>query len=143
MIETFLPNERRNFVHRRIGGAIKGFITGGPTGAIAGAITSGGNGGRSPGHRRGPTPAQLEGIRVHAAHGHGIREHSFLTPENLRRAGVPVGNLQHPRTGLTGSGPCPDGAIVGPDGLCINLGGILPGGDPFIPGQRTPDLEKS
>lgn len=44
------PGDERGFVHKRIGGAIGGFIGGGPAGAIGGFFGGGGNG------RRGPPP---------------------------------------------------------------------------------------
>jgi len=35
------PGERRNFIHKRIIGAVGGFLTGGPAGAISGAVFTG------------------------------------------------------------------------------------------------------
>jgi len=46
------PNDVRYFVHKRIIGAVGGFLTGGVTGAIGGAIT----GGRRPSGRQGGQP---------------------------------------------------------------------------------------
>ena len=47
-----LPNDRRNFVHKRIIGAVGGFLGGGPAGAIGGFVGGGGGGGgRAPGAR--------------------------------------------------------------------------------------------
>ena len=101
MIQTFLPNERRGFVHKRLLGAVGGFITGGPTGAVVGAFRGGGGGGVP----RGPTGPQLEGIRVHAAHGHGVGAHTFMTPANLAAAGVPMGRPPRRRFGFAPGGP--------------------------------------
>ena len=36
------PGDERRFVHRRIGGAIGGFLGGGPAGAVAGFLGGGG-----------------------------------------------------------------------------------------------------
>ena len=38
---TLKPNDSRAFIHRRIGGAVKGFATGGFTGALSGFTTAG------------------------------------------------------------------------------------------------------
>jgi len=43
-----LPHEQRNFVHRRLIGAVGGFLTGGPTGAVSGFVRGGGNGAPQP-----------------------------------------------------------------------------------------------
>jgi len=54
MIVEFLPNERRNFVHKRILGAVGGFIGGGPLGAIKGFVTS---------PKAAPQAAKFQGVR--------------------------------------------------------------------------------
>jgi len=46
------PHERRNFVHKRIIGAVGGFLGGGPAGAVGGFIGGGGGSGRSGGAPR-------------------------------------------------------------------------------------------
>jgi len=51
------PNEVRNFVHRRIFGAVKGFAGGGPVGAVGGFASGGGR----PSKRRGGQPKSTRG----------------------------------------------------------------------------------
>ena len=136
MIETFLPNDRRGFVHKRLLGAVGGFITGGPTGAVSGFVTSGG-GSRGP---RMPSGSELSGIRVHAAHGHGAGSHTFMTPANLAAAGVPMGRSLDPRTPSRfapgSSGPCMWPARVDPNtGRCKVFLGSEPGFDDPMTGS--------
>lgn len=57
------PNDRRNFVHKRLIGAVGGFLTGGVTGAIGGAI-SGGRKRRSGGQPAAPFTGIIPGNRT-------------------------------------------------------------------------------
>jgi len=103
------PNEQRGFVHKRLFGAAKGFVTSGfnPLGALGGFVSGGQNGGGSVRAPRGPSASELAGIRDHVAHGHGLGAHTFLTAANLQAAGVPTGRpAQLPRGGsnLAGTG---------------------------------------
>lgn len=117
------PNDVRGFVHKRIGRALSGFITGGPVGALGGALSPGG----APRQATAPafSGATLSGAAVHVGHGHNVRDvgHAWLTPE-LAMAAVPGGG-----------GPCPGLLSVrGPGGTCIDLGALPPGGRPaFTP----------
>ncbi|HIN78793.1 MAG TPA: hypothetical protein EYM97_08185 [Gemmatimonadetes bacterium] len=43
ILNSELPHDRRNFVHKRIFGAAKGFATGGFSGALGGFLTQGGS----------------------------------------------------------------------------------------------------
>jgi len=73
------PNDQRNFVHKRIIGAVKGGLTGGVGGAARGFITSGGGrsrrgGGQPLGNTRftgGPRPCKANERRFADGHCHG------------------------------------------------------------------------
>lgn len=122
------PNDSRGFVHRRIGRAIIGGITGGPGGAIAGGLAPVSRG-RAP---RSFTPAQLSGTRVHAGHGHSAATggHEWMTPALVAQAGVIPGMQTNLVPG--GSGSCPGIGSVMIGGRCVNLGDLGPGGAPAI-----------
>jgi len=85
------PNDVRNFVHKRIIGAVGGFIGGGPGGAVKGFF--GGGGRRSGGQ---PIPQR--------------QQSSFVNPNKLTKA---------ERRNLAQSGPCPRGTIMGSGG-CVS-----------------------
>jgi len=100
------PGERRAFIHKRIGGAIKGFATGGFAGAAGGFLTSGG--------RRNRPRAQSRRITRRAPR--------RVSRRSLSRAVVPVPGIRGlsqrfipgGRTGLmvapqAAGGGCPQG----------------------------------
>jgi len=73
ILDSVLPNDRRNFIHKRIIGGVKGFASGGFTGAARGFIQAGSGQRASPGTGAwAPTSSdeqrQYEG---HIMHGHG------------------------------------------------------------------------
>ena len=87
------PSESRGFVHRRIGGAIGGLLTGGPVGALGGFL-----GGGNPVIPTGTTD---------------------FTSRMTRPSG--------------GGPPCPGAwSVKGPDGSCIDLSALGPGGRPAL-----------
>jgi len=53
-----------------------------------------------------------------------------------------VGPVQIPQQTFGASGPCPPSTVRGPLGTCIDVGAILPGGDPFItrPGEAIVEI---
>ena len=130
MIETFLPHQRRGFVHKRLLGAVGGFISGGPLGAVGG-FAAGGGGPRGP---MMPTGPQLTGIRTHAAHGHGAGAHTFMTPANLAAAGVPMGRSFGTPTSF--ATPCIFPWKRQPDGTCRF--DLDPGAGTGFPGDPLP-----
>jgi len=87
------PAESRGFVHKRIGGAIGGLLTGGPVGALGGFL-----GGGNPVIPTGTTD---------------------FTSRMTRPSG--------------GGPPCPGmWSVRGPDGRCIDLSALGPGGRPAL-----------
>jgi len=87
------PAESRGFVHKRIGGAIGGLLSGGPVGAIGGFLTGG-------------NPVIPTGAT-----------------DFTSRATRPSG----------GGPPCPGAwSVKGPDGRCIDLTALAPGGRPAL-----------
>ena len=92
------PAESRGFVHRRIGGAIGGLLTGGPVAALGGFL-----GGGSPVIPTGST--------------------DFTPSRSLASTGA----------GNGGRPPCPGvWSVRGPNGQCIDLKALPPGGDPAL-----------
>jgi len=136
------PNDSRGFVHKRIGGAIGGFVSSGfnPLGALGGFLAGGGSKGRPRSTRSadfGIPPRRFTSSKV--------------CPDGLTPVpGIPSGTacvpFDSPRAAQTqlirprsfGFGPTPGGGEcpgllsvknpVGPG--CINLGGLPPGGAP-------------
>lgn len=104
------PNERRNFVHKKIIGAVKGFATGGVTGAVSGFVTSGGS------SRRGKSPRPSDQLVVLPISGRA-------PPDITRRHFHPDLNVTHEAhiaapasfAAPSASGPCPPGefAVLG------------------------------
>ena len=129
------PNEQRNFVHKRIFGAAKGFLTGGVTGAIGGAIRGGSS-------RRGGQPvAQIHLAPVNVQCPPGSSRNAQGRCQTNRRG--PIGALQRflplgatglvagdPRFGSASGGAylpdvevsqvrhCLPGDVLGRDGFC-------------------------
>jgi len=99
-----------NFVHRRIGGGIAGFLQAGPAGAVAGFLDA--NGGTMPTVGR-----AVDFVHVHPSTG---RTHTHFAGEEAPCPGI--------------------GSIRGPGGVCINLGDLGPGGAPAITQQTGTDL---
>jgi len=92
------PNDIRNFVHKRIFGAIAGGLTGGPGGAVGGFF-GGGGGGRSGGQPVSPR-----------------RQSSFVNPNRLTKAERRL--LAPGAIGALASGPCKGGMVMGKNG-CV------------------------
>jgi len=120
---TQLPNERRNFVHKRLFGAAKGFVTSGfnPVSAVAGLLAP-----------VRPTPPRSTTARPTARGAAGQelgRVVKFAGPRSIGTTGTSQA------LALTrGSGPCP-GLLSVRDpitGNCVNLDALLPGGAPAI-----------
>lgn len=103
------PAERRNFVHKRIIGAIGGGLTGGIGGAIGGFL-----GGGKPGRVSPPVTAFPR-----------FRPGTSLVP--VLPPGVPQG-FAPVRQGQ----PCPPGAFKLPTGQCFAPGDAFPGGAPML-----------
>lgn len=127
-----LPNERRNFVHRRIGRALSGFVRGGPLGAASGFVSGGGGGASSP-------------VPAGCPPGFAIDASGACAPQTFGPAPGVVARVQRllpgGKTGLIGFGDavlgqygaglepavvatdtrrCPRGSVLGTDGLCYN-----------------------
>jgi len=117
------------FVHKRLLGAVGGFIGGGPGGAIKGFIGSGGgNGGRRRGRAdlftsRGQT-ARLSSAQVNAEQ---IRLRAIGRPDLAILVGQ-TKRLQLPSAGAPQfqADPCPRGRMI--RGTCVNLQDFAPGG---------------
>jgi len=137
------PNEVRNFVHKRIIGAVGGFLTGGVTGAIGGAVRGGRSGGQ---------PSQLSvsgGRRGFAAQGpcrpgnernsRGIcspKKRGIIGAAQRFVPGGASGLIEGPRFGGGAGGPylpsvdmrevreCLPGDVLGRDGFCYAKGSI-------------------
>ncbi len=84
------PNQRRNFVHKRIIGAVGGFLTGGPLGAVGGAF--------SPSGRSGGSPAGLP-RNFGAGQSQGFRDRGGCSVGFIRRDGI----CQRKTPGITGA----------------------------------------
>lgn len=126
------PGDRRNFVHKRIIGAIKGFATGGPLGAIAGAVSGGGGGGG-----RSLVPSCGEGF-YRDTNGNcqpllGTPREGFIAevqrflPSGFtgrQEVGAAVmgqyGAALEPGIRPTNTRVCPPKTVLGSDGLCYN-----------------------
>lgn len=122
----------RNFIHKRVFGAAKGFLGGGPLGAISGFV-SGGGGSRAQGQllaaqkaeQRAQQRAQLPAI-------------PFVQPP--QRA-VPFQNFRIP--GKPAAPPCPTGFIRSANGQCVERRAVTktPGAEGFFqrlfPGGAT------
>lgn len=118
-----------SFVHRRVIGGVRGFLTGGPVGAVAGALTADGGGGAARIDTRSP---EFSGTITHIRHGHGIGSH--IGSGAFARAAVaaagPAARSFGPGFG-PGPGPCPGGGRR-VAGICVDIGAALPGGDPLF-----------
>lgn len=88
------PNDVRNFIHKRIIGAIGGGLTGGPGGAVGGFF-GGGGGGRSGGQP--------------------IAPRTFVNPDRLTKAE----RRARGQFISSESGPCRSGMIRGSSGACV------------------------
>ncbi len=114
------PNDVRGFVHKRILGAAKGFLTGGVGGAVQGFVSKGGS-------RSGRTPRAIDQVRVVPVSSRQQRRGEvpfILTSSVLPRSRQTVGALAAP---APSAAQCAPGQLrVG--GLCIDpLGTGLPG----------------
>lgn len=137
------PNEQRNFVHRRIIGAVGGFIQGGPLGAASG-FARGGGGGRSTPVTLQPIPQSRQncpaGFTRDAA-GNCVQTQGAPTPgfrgavQRLLPGGqtgfqpIPqfgnavmgqYGAALEPSTMSSTMLKCPRGTVLGTDDLCYN-----------------------
>jgi len=111
------PNDQRNFVHKKLFGAAKGFLTGGVTGAVGGFLTGGGSKGRPRSTRSadvGIPPRRFSSSKI-CPEGltpvPGIPAGTACVPFNSPRAAGTI--LVRPRgfgaavpSSLAGSGPC-------------------------------------
>ena len=94
------PNDQRNFVHKRIGRAVGGFITGGPAGAARGFLTSGG---RRPSGRSGGAPVARRDFGSAAAFAQARAAQGFSASQGRDR--------------------CPKGQRM-VAGVCVGFGGL-------------------
>jgi len=119
------PNDVRAFVHRRIGRAVGGFISGGPLGAVSGFVQS-----DRPSSRRGgsPTPRRVQDAFRRGRAAAGIKATSRCRPGQRRvgkfcldlKAALPGGDPLVSRAGANGrvvagefgSGVQPDREVV-------------------------------
>ncbi len=116
-----------NFIHKRITGAIGGFIGGGPGGAVRGFIGGGGNGGRPPKPGR-----AVSFVEVHPS---GARHTHFVDdPRAPAKGGFITGGVA-PRGFAPSGGDCPAGRVRFL-GTCIDI----PGGADRGPLLMDPSL---
>lgn len=118
-----LPHDRRNFVHKRIGRAVGGFVSSGfnPVAALGGFLASD----RPPARNTVPR-SQTARPSVRSAAGRRLGQRLKFT--GTRNVGTPGTGMQ-----LAGQrGECPGlFSIKNPVGPgCIDLGALPPGGDP-------------
>jgi len=107
------PAERRYFVHKRILGGVKGFVTGGFTGAAVGFLTASG---------RQMTKGEIRRAGLTAP-----------PPPALSQPVVVRSRAAVPQALAVPSGPCPGiFQVKGPGGTCIDLTALPPGGDPAL-----------
>jgi len=102
--DGFLPNERRNFVHKRLIGAVGGFLSGGPLGAATGFVKGGGGGA--------PQLQTQSFARPSARNARHCDAVGRLTAAGIA-AGATCGGA------LTLPGHCEPGFVMGPDGFCV------------------------
>lgn len=110
------PNERRNFVHKRIIGGVGAFVSSGfsPTAALVGFARGGGGGGGG---------SRLSTADVHTAHGH------IKDPRTGMRSGH-GGGISRALVGTTPSDPCGFGMVFDPvTRKCVFGLGSQPGRD--------------
>jgi len=136
------PNERRNFVHKRIIGAAGGFLSGGFAGAAGGFLTSGRRKGGQPAIRtervfgnQGPCAAGK--VRAPDGHCHGRGALGLLHPgAAFAQGALPGGKPFTDAVGAAVMGQygaaltpfvegrqvrtCLPGMVLGKDGLCYN-----------------------
>jgi len=132
----WLPHDVRGFLHKRIIGAVGGFITGGPSGAIAGAIRGGGG----PTHvTQGPVSVGFSfcppGFRTRTRSGsipdcvdgagNAVSGNPAFAPGSTISGGVRRELAPPPR----GGGACIFPARRAPDGSCQIFIGDQPGPD--------------
>jgi len=126
-----LPHEQRNFVHRRIGGAISGFAQGGLSGAIGG-FAGGGPGRRGLGGRRGRLMrAEAMGDPLRGTFQDIQSRFGFTEAQTTSfiESGGQVPGFQ---------ADCPAGWGIGPSGQCEPLvGGVGGAIQRFLPGGAT------
>jgi len=143
------PNEVRNFVHKRIGRAVKGFVTSGfnPVSALGGFLQPTDVGGARKTSSQPARSMKFGNIQTPLAQ--MVRTMSW--PNVAARLGTTVAEAKarwdREKVGLpTASvgrniaqrpgGPCPGlFSVVGPNGTCIDLTALPPGGDPALTPQ--------
>jgi len=134
------PNDVRNFVHKKLFGAAKGFLTGGPTGAIGGFLSSGGS---RPSRRSGGQPV----IR-----GTLVKRRDFGSQRAFSDARARQGDSRFTASAFTlPFNVCPEPLVRDSDGQCrfpgspadISVGGAMQG--EAVMGRYgaalTPDVE--
>ncbi len=92
-----------NIVHRRVFGAVKGFVSGGLVGAASGFITGGGSSGSEPPSGSQPVP--------------GVALVETTSADRCRQRGLRMG---------------PGGRCVGPGTVVVDPTALLPGGRPGV-----------
>lgn len=132
------PNDRRGFIHKKLIGAVGGFLSGGPTGAISGFVTGGrkspgrfpissfGPGQCPPGtpgcppSLRGPVQQPTSGIRGFIERALPFGRTGF---EDVPFGDAVVGQFGaglEPAVYESTTRRCPRGAVLATDGLCYN-----------------------
>jgi len=150
------PNDVRNFVHKRIGGAFTGFLTGGIGGAATGFITGGGGG--RPSTRSGGQPVTRLAAGVRCPQGQTKNSRGVCaTPspglvgmaQRLVRGGASGFEPAGPRFGANAGGAyepmieatsvrrCFPGDVLGRDGFCYARTAIK-NSDRMYPKGRKP-----
>jgi len=146
MIETIFsgaPHELRNFVHKRLFRGVKSFVTSGfsPTAAAAGFLSSGDPVQRVslPVRRPPPRTTTARPSRVSAEEKEEGRQLKFPPGEPIFRAFQPRRQIQAIVAPPSQRGRCPGAfSVRGPDGTCIDLTALPPGGRPAITRQGPP-----
>jgi len=135
------PNDQRGFVHKRIIGAVGGFLGGGPVGAVGGFVGGGGRrGGGQPLSQRsmdfrsrpcaGANRERVDGVCRDRVGGFRGAAQRFLPggATGFTRAGEAVmgqyGVAMEPEIEDRMVRLCLPGMILGKDGLCYNRGDI-------------------
>jgi len=135
------PNDRRGFIHKRIIGAVGGFIGGGPGGAIGGFI-GGGRQPRIPTRGIGPPVGRCNPPFVSDGRGGCVAQRGgILGPIQRAVPGGSTGLLEEgaPATVSVTRRVCGRGQVLRWDGMCVRRKG-LSNKDRFWPAPRRPLL---
>jgi len=124
------PNERRNFIHKRLIGAVTGFARGGFTGAAGGFLTGGGSRVRVPLQPQTgvqvSTPPLTAGGRLRTRRGLRVGSSFFLGAEREQAAGITTGGRVSTRGARAATAALPR----------TTAGSLLPGGDIDCPADQ-------